>query len=228
MIVFDENKQQYYSTLIQSEHGFLTRNGTVNIPESVTRTNCFWVQQVHGNVVLTLNNETDFGRVTTKEADGLIYKKTQHDKVALSIRTADCVPIIMEDAKHQLIGIVHSGWKGCNLNITAAAVKKLLLLGSTLNDITVAIGPSIGSCCYDINLERQLTLRDSFDEFLENREGMIKFNLVKTVILQLGREGIKRECIDWKFFCTRCQNDRFTSYRRNGKGVTNMISYIAI
>ena len=228
MILFDKNKQQFYSTAIHARHGFLTRQGTRDISKTITATDFYWVRQVHGSTILVVNNERDFGRVTSKEADGLVYKKNRHILTTLSVRTADCVPILLEDSKRQMVGIVHCGWRGCSLNVVAIAIQRLIELGSTLSDITVAIGPAIGSCCYDIGLDRQKILHDSFEQDLEKREGLVKFNLIKTIFTQLMQKGICADHLDWKFFCTRCQKDYFTSYRREGKDVTNMISYISL
>ncbi|MFA6005100.1 MAG: polyphenol oxidase family protein [Patescibacteria group bacterium] len=228
MIKFDEKRQQFYSTLIHTPHGFLTRNGTQNIPESITATNFYWVRQVHGNIVLSLNKEKDFGRVTTKEADGLVYKKDRRNKITVSVRTADCVPIIMEDSRRQIVGVVHSGWKGCNVNVAHSALDRFLSLGSKPQDIAIAIGPAIGSCCYNINPDREQILFDAFEESVENRENLVKFNLLKAVYTTLLQGGVSKEAIDWRLFCTKCQKDLFTSYRSEGRGVTNMISYISI
>lgn len=228
MILFDEKNRLFYSSQLHFRHGFLTRAGTEHIPGEITAHDFFWVHQVHSNAVLVLNDEKDFGRVTTKDADGIIYRKIRSNPVTLSVRTADCVPIMLEDRKHQIAGIVHSGWKGTWANVLETAVRKMLALGSRQVDICAVIGPAIGSCCYSIDERREKIFSDQYQDSIEKREGKTKFNLVKSVFTQLTASGISPDSIDWKFFCTQCQEDLFSSYRRDGKGVANMISYITI
>lgn len=228
MILYDRKEQKFYSTKISSRHGMLTRQGTAHIPSDIIKSPFFWVEQVHGNVVLVINNERDPGLVTTKRADGLVYKKNRHEKIVLSVHTADCPSIFLEDKKHQVIGIFHSGWRGTVANVVSSGIARMLSVGAQTDTIHVYIGPALGSCCYEIRYDCQRQFEDLYKNALEVREAAVKLNLHRVIHQQLVAAGIMPGNIDDRLACTKCQKDLFTSYRREGAGVTNMISYISI
>lgn len=120
-----------------------------------------------------------------ENCDGLI---TNRIGVALIVITADCAPIIYSDIKRNVVGISHNGRKGTELKLAQKMILKFQALGSMLQDIRVAIGPSIGSCCYPMNLVK------------ENAE-------------QLIESGLNINQIDFFPFCTKCDSKRFFSYR---------------
>ena len=70
--------------------------------------------------------------------------------VAIGIRTADCVPILVADRETRIVACIHAGWRGTAANIVGATVEVLRSRGSKPENLHVAIGPSIGSCCYEV------------------------------------------------------------------------------
>ena len=72
----------------------------------------------------------------------------------LSVRAADCMPILMVDAKLRAIAAVHAGWRGAAKRIVEKSVGEMRrLFGSRSRDILVAVGPSIRACCYEVGEE---------------------------------------------------------------------------
>src|SRR5271170_685239 len=105
------------------------------------------LNQVHGNVVPAATRDTAGLRPA---GDGLV---TAEPGVMLGIYTADCVPILMVDAKRKIAGALHAGWRGVIADIAAAGVHAMSQLGGRAADIHAAMGPSIGSCCFEVDAE---------------------------------------------------------------------------
>ena len=82
------------------------------------------LNQVHGNVVHAATRDTAGLRPA---GDGLV---TADPTVMLGIFTADCVPILMVDAKHKIAGALHAGWRGVVADIAHAGVHAMVQLGA--------------------------------------------------------------------------------------------------
>src|SRR4029077_1589615 len=74
--------------------------------------------------------------------------------ILLGVQTADCVPILLVDPKKRAVAAIHAGWRGTLARITEKTVGELHShFGSNPSDLLAAIGPSIGSCCYEVGAE---------------------------------------------------------------------------
>jgi polyphenol oxidase len=166
------------------------------------------------------------------KADAMITRKRG---VVLAISTADCVPLLFYDPITQAIGVAHAGWRGTARGIAAATVAAMVeQFGSKPADIYTGIGPSIGSCCYEVSEEvRQIFLgQQDFEEWpteqgyrtlvaesavfetvrLPTRESL-RLNLWETNRQQLLLAGLVPEHIELPELCTSCAKDRFFSHR---------------
>ena len=76
------------------------------------------VTQVHGNEVVEVTHLEDVSEV---KADGLF---TQLPNVALAIRTADCVPILMTDKSATVVAALHAGWRSAVADIVGEGLKR--------------------------------------------------------------------------------------------------------
>lgn len=107
------------------------------------------VNQVHGRQVIVVRD--DQVPAPRPEADALVSNARD---VAIAVRAADCVPLLIADARTGAVAAVHAGWRGTAASIVVAAVEALTReFGTRADDLVVAIGPSIGSCCYDVGTE---------------------------------------------------------------------------
>jgi len=105
------------------------------------------VAQVHGRgvVVIKRGSPAPTGR---EEADVLV---SDHPAVAVAVRAADCVPLLLADARTGAVAAVHAGWRGTAAGAATAAVEALTReFGARPENLIAAIGPSIGACCYEV------------------------------------------------------------------------------
>jgi len=157
------------------------------------------------------------------EYDALI---TNSPNTYLGIRTADCIPIFVVDQKRRVITAIHAGRQGTALHITTKVLKKMEEeFGCSLKNFLVAMGSSIGPCCYEID---KSVFHSEWEPFSTSRgEKKWMVDLAQINIAQMKREGIKEEQIYWINLCTHCHSDLFFSYRREGR-TGRQLSFIGI
>lgn len=173
------------------------------------------------NSNVSLVTKTDAGAVI-QNVDGLI---TKDPNVTLTITVADCYPIYFYDPIQNIIGLVHSGWRGSVSNLITNTVT---IITNKPTDLLIGIGPGIGPCHFEITGD----VVDKFLEFpnsLEHKGSKIFVNLSKIINSQLIKAGIKRENIEFIGECTFCSKDKYFSYRRDKPDkVQAQIAYITL
>ena len=222
------------------QHAFLTRKGGVSLPpydtlnlskengdreENVTQNrnriaetfyfdprHLVLLNQIHQDRILLLR-EPFTPLPSLLEYDAMITKTPD---IFLGIQTADCIPIFMVDQKRKVIAAVHAGRQGTALHITKKVLKKMKEdLSCSPEDLLIALGPSIGACCYEIDETVFSPEWESFSTSRGERRWMV--DLAHINIAQMKHEGIKEEQIFWINLCTRCHSDLFFSYRKEGQ-----------
>lgn len=142
---------------------------------------------------------------------------TSYPGVVLSCYVADCVPIFLVHREGRGIGLVHAGWRGVALNAPGQAVAMLCeAFGLKPGDILAGIGPSIGSCCYEVGREVAVachTAARSADVALPAGRGKFRLDLKEACRKELLIAGLARDNILVSTLCTSCREDLFFSYR---------------
>lgn len=184
------------------------------------------VRQVHGVGIAVLEH----GRLDgAHDSDGLV---TREPGYVLGIRTADCVPIMLADVKHSVIGIVHAGWRGTEGGIVKEAVRAMEKLGAAAEAIQAFIGPHIGACCYTVDEARAarfLRVFDASPTVAYREAGEWHLGLGSANRLHLIEAGIAPHNIEYGVSCTSCQVDRYFSYRKDTKeSFGEMLSFISL
>jgi YfiH family protein len=107
------------------------------------------VKQVHGTTVVTHRRDVPAPEESVQpEADIVV---SDVPGLALAIQTADCVPILMADSRLGVVAAVHAGWRGLAEHAPVTAVERMSHdFGTRAEDLMVAIGPAIASCCYEV------------------------------------------------------------------------------
>lgn len=186
------------------------------------------MQQIHSINTHIFTSEDNEKYKVIEDVDGLI---TTEKNVILVARTGDCVPIIYYDEKNNIIGISHQGWRGSVKKMVQKMIQTMLDTGAQIQHIKIAIGPSIGACCYEISDDLYYEFLDELDGYSEkiftHRHGKWHLNLLKLNYLLCLDMGIDKKHIDFFPFCTRCDKKRFFSFRRDKKqDYGEMMSFI--
>jgi purine-nucleoside/S-methyl-5'-thioadenosine phosphorylase / adenosine deaminase len=140
-------------------------------------------------------------------------------KVLVAVKTADCVPILMGDAKTGSFAAVHAGWRGTSASIVHRAIGELARHYSTEpENLRAAIGPAANVCCYEVGPEVISQFKDRFPQtdslFVPTRDGHARIDLQKSNRDQLISAGLSPDRIHIAPFCTMDRTDLFFSYRR--------------
>ena len=181
----------------------------------------YYCKQVHSRKVVVLRGSGAYD-TSRLEADGLV---TDRPDVLLTVTVADCLPIFLVDHGRGAFGLLHSGWRGTG--IAVEGVKSLEReFGSRASDLTVVIGPGIGSCCYRVDAGRYRDFRRRFGpESVRRRRKELFLDLREANVALLRRLGIGEVlvCLD----CTVC-SPQLASYRRDGPGCIHMLASIGV
>jgi len=189
------------------------------------------VRQVHGTEVLVLDRRSARSLESSPDAQGCDAIVTNQPGVVVAVETADCVPILLLDPVRGVSAAVHAGWRGTLGGIVPRTVAVMQnRFGCSLRSIRVAIGPSIGVCCYEVNGTVLAPLKRGFPywaDVVEDVKGTkAHLDLRGFNRRQLEEVGIGQARIETVNLCTACHPDLFYSYRRDGAGTGRMISGI--
>lgn len=178
------------------------------------------VRQVHGADVLRAR---DVG--LDSEADALWCHRDDGPCV-VGVLTADCVPVLLADREGSAVAAVHSGWRGTVAEIVAATVRVLDDAGIPPERLVAAIGPCIEQVAFEVGED----VAEQFDEAFVDRGRWPKphVDLVGVVRAQLVGCGVPAESIDRVGGCTYGDSERYFSYRRDGRGIGQMMSFVGL
>jgi polyphenol oxidase len=227
-------------------HGFTTRQGGVSVgryatlnvgerwgdaPEAVAENrrriaqaggfsleHLRTVKQVHGHAVLRAR-ELQAG----SEADAL-WAHRDEAPLVVGVLTADCVPVLLVDRRGTVACAIHSGWRGTVTRIVVHAVETLREAGVTPDELLAAIGPCIEQDAFEVGEE----VASQFDETHVMRPPGARphVDLVGACRVQLLEAGVPEAAIERVGGCTHRHVDRYFSYRRDGAGIGQMLSFV--
>jgi YfiH family protein len=167
-----------------------------------------WLRQVHGIRVVDAAKAQD-----VPEADASF---TNQPGVACAILTADCMPVLLADARGTVVGAAHAGWRGLSggvLEATLAAMR-----GAGAQDIVAWMGPAIGPLCFEVgdDVKNAFLAHDNAAEAAfqpwDGRAGKYHCDLGLLARQRLQAAGV--ESISGGGHCTVTEKDSFYSYRR--------------
>ncbi|MFZ0860762.1 MAG: peptidoglycan editing factor PgeF [Candidatus Sulfotelmatobacter sp.] len=206
------------------------------------------LRQIHSDVIRRVDSIPE----EPLSGDGLI---TATPGLLLAIQTADCLPVILVDAKRHVVGVFHAGWRGTVKRIVEKGVGELhRCFGSRPRDLKAAIGPGIQGCCYEVGEEVRVKFESQFEYgaslFREVKESdpvrekypllflsarapghsdlpkKIFLDLVEANRQQLLAAGVPAKNIETSALCTSCRRDMLFSYRAE-RGKTGRLMGVA-
>lgn len=210
-----------------------------------------FVKQVHSDIVCPVEQPPK----APATGDALI---TATPRLALAVKTADCLPIMLYDPGVPAAGVVHAGWRGAVQRIAEKAVSAMRArYGAEPARMRAVIGPGIRSCCYEVGEEVIEAFRSQFayaDDLLvrvrpENpadvqlpRQMLVSgrpplrdlaparahLDLEEANRRQLLYAGVMAQNIVTGAPCTACRNDLLYSYRREGAAAGRLYGAIAL
>ena len=204
--------------MLPAPHGFGTRASPAPPPHVRPR-------QVHGCTVARVDAE---GCAAPREADAIVATDAAR---AVAVVTADCVPILVCAADAAVVVAVHAGWRGLAAGVVGEAIAAVQALTNG-ERLRAAIGPHIGVCCYEVDEPVLAPLRSRFGPELEralepSRPGHHRLDLAALVRADLERGGVARGGIgSAASACTRCDPERFHSYRRDGPAAGRLLHFV--
>ena len=171
----------------------------------------FLMNQTHSNNVVVINDSNK--HIKRINSDALITSKKN---IAISVLTADCVPVLVYDEVNQIVGTIHAGWRGAFSGIIENSINEIIRIGKN-NKINVAIGPCIGVTNYEVGQEFYVKFIDESkkneDFFLPTKKNKFLFNLRKYVNSKFEKLEINHiENIDFNTFL---EKKKFFSFRRS-------------
>jgi len=130
--------------------------------------------------------------------------------------TADCTPLLFHDPVTGAVGAAHAGWRGTAQNIGAKTVEAMVKnFGCKPEDIRAAIGPNLGQCHFETDLDVPAALTVAYGEeihsFIRHQGEKYYPDLKGINALALRRAGVRY--IEVSDACTWCESDRFWSHR---------------
>lgn len=175
-----------------------------------------WVDQTHSDKVMKLdasNRPAKGGSLG--EGDGIITNETN---IPIFILVADCLPVLFFDPVHKAMGLAHAGWRGTVSHIVA---KTLLAMGEAYGtkpeEVRAALGPCIGSCCYEVGEDVQKEFSSVFPwsgEVLQKSSTQHwKLDLAEANARQLLEIGVKEDNLIRSGLCTVGNIQSFYSHR---------------
>lgn len=183
------------------------------------------VRQVHGDRVVHVRADRRAAVLSDARGGSPLDGEVEADAlvalegVAVGVRVADCVPILLHDPETGAAAAVHAGWRG---TVSRIVLKTLAILvaeyGVRAGDVRAAIGPAIGACCFEVGDDlaerfaadpafgpstlRPGPARSHVDLFEANRRLLLAGGLLPANVEQVGG-------------CTSCRGDLFFSHRRD-------------
>ena len=202
------------------------------------------LSQVHGTRVIVANTSSTHDTLSSVEGDALIgltgdlsegddadpsenkldspdaLAPDERDArgIAVGVRSADCVPILVADRISGAVLAIHSGWKGTAADITGVAISALREQLGDEGDLIAAVGPHISLASFEVgdDVAKLLSAASPIgDAAVARHEGKKPHvDLRKIVAAQLDRAGVHE--VDQVDGCTVIDAKLFFSYRRDG------------
>jgi YfiH family protein len=191
---------------------------------SVSPQNVVRATQVHGDSVILVESAEQSRDACASGADIVM---TRNPDVAVSVVAADCVPLLFMDRASGAVAAAHAGWRGTAARVASSTVESMHEhFGTSAADLIVAVGPSIGPCCYEVGEEVVAAFGTQGRRSFYRLGDRWMLNLWTANRDQLVDAGVSAQNIHVAELCTVMHPDLFDSYRRDGARAGRMAAVI--
>jgi YfiH family protein len=209
--------------LLRDPEGLRENQARLAAELGVSVSSLYQVTQVHGDAVVVADG--DPAELVKREADALVAEPgTGH---AALVRVADCVPVLLADPASGRVAAIHAGWRGFAEGVVPRALSRLATApgAGRPHQFVAAIGPCIGPCCFEVETHVADRIMHAAQEHVEVRRAFPKafVDLRRAVRAQLEPVGVTVEDVGG---CTRCDAERFYSFRRDGERSGRLVGAI--
>jgi len=168
--------------------------------------------------------------VTAQRADAIVSNRPGG---AVGVVTADYVPLLAASASGRAVVAIHAGWRGLAAGVVERGLAALTLHAPG-EPLTVAVGPHIGACCYEVDAPVLGALANRFGDAAvaaatvsDGRPGHARLSLADLVRAALLRSGVAPAAQGFSAAaCTRCDRSRFHSFRRDGEAAGRLVHFV--
>jgi YfiH family protein len=183
-----------------------------------------YLHQVHGRHVARVRRDQPHDN--NLKGDALVGDDPRR---VLSVRVADCVPLLLSGGNGRVVAAVHAGWRGVVAGVAIAALEEMNRSSDVpARRIIAAIGPSIGCDAFEVGPD----VVDEFEKKLgpdapvrRRSDGKGRVDLRESLRRQLVLAGVPAGQIDLTDRCTYSHSEEFFSHRRD-KGLTGRMAAI--
>lgn len=191
-------------------HAFYNKNDSKKLKDPI------FLEQIHSFEVVRVTRPN----AVLKPADAMV---TCVPGLKLTLKTADCAPVLLADKKRGVVAAAHAGWKGSFSGILETTLLEMVRLGAWPDNIVAAIGPCIHVNSYPVEEEMKQLFTENVQEFFVKRRGTEHFDLPGYVAYRLYRAGLKEvDIIDVNTYTDK----RYNSYRRDPSNPARQFSSI--
>lgn len=173
--------------------------------------------QKHGALIAPVTS-SDYNR--TLEVDGAI---SSSDDLCLTVTTADCISMLAADPQSGYFGAIHIGWRCYIAGILDNFSLLIEELGIDLSQLRIALGPAIEACCFEVGKDVAALFEPQYIRLDNNRLFVDLRKAVRNKIVSIGVDIARIENLAE---CSSCLNDKYYSFRRDGKSPVQMVSFI--
>jgi YfiH family protein len=170
-----------------------------------------WMNQVHSAHVEVVDAPG------TKPYDATDALVTTVPRLALAVVTADCVPVLLADARAGVVGAAHAGRVGAASGVVLRTLEAMLARGAHAPDISVLLGPSVGGANYEVPEEMAADVESRLPgSRTTTSRGTPALDLRAGIARQLRTAGVTAIDIDPR--CTAADPALFSHRRDNPTG----------
>lgn len=183
----------------------------------VGRDRLFEISQVHGRGVRLVGPDDSVPGVREEQGDALA---TATPGLAVGVRIADCVPILVADPRTGAVAAIHAGWRGTVVRVIEAAIEVLVERADVRpGDLVAAVFPHIRLAAFEVGDEvaSEIAAAAGTSEVIDRSYPKPHADLGRVVRTQLVGLGLDASRIDDVAGCTFTDPRRFFSFRRDGR-----------